>query len=70
MLPPPPEDLARLRETAERWQRGQVEYLGLPGASADWRAWHRPKLWRYERHYHAELPALAAMAHSRPVPAS
>ena len=62
LAPPPPEDLARLKALATTWQGGVVEYLGLLGASADWRAWHRPRLWRYERHYHTELVALAAMA--------
>ena len=62
LAPPPPEDLARLKAQAGQWQRGVVEYLGLPGTPGDWRAWHRPRLWRYERHYHAELVALAAMA--------
>ena len=62
LAPPPPEDLARLKAVAGSWQRGLVEYLGLPGTAADWRAWHRPTLWRYERHYHSELVALAALA--------
>src|SRR5207247_2285772 len=29
---------------------------------ADWLGGDKPRLWRYERHYHAELVSLAAMA--------
>lgn len=64
--PPPPEELQRLKGVAELWQRGRVSYLGELGDNADWRAWHKGKLWRYERHYHAELVALAAMALEEP----
>lgn len=64
--PPPPEELARHRAVADLWRKGIVEYLGQQGAAADYRAWHRPRLWRYERHYHGELVAFAAMALEEP----
>lgn len=66
LSPPPPDELARLRAVAAQWQKGIVEYLGQQGAAADYRAWHRPRLWRYERHYHSEPVAFAAMALEEP----
>ncbi|MBS2021166.1 MAG: hypothetical protein JST92_02065, partial [Deltaproteobacteria bacterium] len=62
LAPPPPDAVARHRAVAELWQRGRVEYLNDLGENADWRAWHKVKLWRYERHYHSELVSLAVMA--------
>lgn len=62
LAPPPPDEVARLRAIAELWQRGRVEYLHEPGDNADWHAPLRSKLWRYERHYHGELVALAVTA--------
>ncbi len=45
---------------AELWRQGLVEYHGIPAPKADWKANGQSKLWRYERQYHSELPALAA----------
>ena len=52
----------RLREVANLWRSGQVEYLALRGNRQDWKGAGQPRLWRYERHYHAELVALALIA--------
>jgi hypothetical protein len=66
-LPPPPGHLLSAEEAVStRWRAGEVEYLGTVGSSRDWRAEGKPRLWRYERHYHAELLSLAAMGASRP----
>jgi hypothetical protein len=48
------------KRVAELWRAGRVEYLALAGDRFDWLGAGRPKLWRYERQYHAELVALAA----------
>jgi hypothetical protein len=61
-LPPPRESLPRLKQLSDLWQRGRVEYVGLEGGNADWSGADKPKLWRYERHYHSELVALAVQA--------
>ncbi len=58
--------LEHKREAAERWCSGRVEYLGSEGDRKDWHASGRPKLWRYERQYHSELPALAALSVAEP----
>jgi Heparinase II/III-like protein/Heparinase II/III N-terminus len=49
-----------LKRVAEMWRAGKVEYLALAGDRLDWLGVGRPKLWRYERQYHAEVVALAA----------
>jgi hypothetical protein len=66
LAPPPGDLLAREHAVANRWRRGEVEYLGESGAASDWICEGRSRLWRYERHYHAELLALAALAASDP----
>lgn len=65
-LPLPKLDLRHQRGVAERWRQGRVEYLGSEGDRSDWLARAHPKLWRYERHYHAELVALAALSAAEP----
>ncbi|MBN2576785.1 MAG: heparinase II/III family protein [Deltaproteobacteria bacterium] len=42
------------------WRKGFVAYQGVQGARDDWQGEGQSRLWRYERHYHVELPALAA----------
>jgi hypothetical protein len=64
--PPPRELLAREAEGARRWRAGTVEYHGKPRARDDWRAPGMSRLWRYERQYHSEIVALAAMAAAEP----
>lgn len=54
-------DPGRLRDVADLWRQGEVEYLALRGDRRDWTGAARPRLWRYERHYHAELVALALL---------
>jgi hypothetical protein len=54
-------DAAPLRNVADSWRAGSVEYLALAGDRRDWHGEGRPKLWRYERQYHSELVALAAV---------
>jgi hypothetical protein len=66
LAPPPGELLARERAVASRWRRGEVEHLGESGPASDWTGQGRSRLWRYERHYHTELLALAALAASDP----
>jgi len=61
-VPLPREALPRLKVLIDLWQRGHVEYVGLSSGNADWAGEGKPKLWRYERHYHHELVALAAKA--------
>jgi hypothetical protein len=46
----------------ELWRSGKVRYLGIEGARHEWGAAGRPRLWAYERHYHSELVALAALS--------
>jgi hypothetical protein len=59
---PPAELLERERLVGELWRSGRVRYLGIEAARYDWKAAARPRLWRYERHYHAELVGLAALS--------
>lgn len=47
---------------AELWQQGFVAYHGIRAPRDDWRGEGRSRLWRYERQYHAEVVALAAMS--------
>jgi len=54
-------DPAPLRPIADSWRAGSVEYLAIQGDRRDWHGGARPKLWRYERQYHSELVALAAV---------
>ncbi len=61
-LPLLPETFARLRPRLEKFAEGKVEHIGVEGELADWRGADKPKLWRYEHHYHQELTALAARA--------
>jgi len=53
------------RGLAALWSHGEAAPLGLRVDRHDWsgsgEAGSRPKLWRYERHYHAELVALARL---------
>src|SRR5207248_3127041 len=42
----------RLRHMADLWRRGDVQYLAISRDRRDWVAEGRPRLWRYERHYH------------------
>jgi hypothetical protein len=51
---------------AANWRAGMVRYLALDGDRNDWYAPDRPKLWRYEHHYHSELLALAAASRLDP----
>lgn len=44
---------------AELWRQGFVEYHGIRAARDDWRGEGQSRLWRYQRHYHAELVPLA-----------
>jgi hypothetical protein len=44
---------------AELWRQGFVEYHGVRAARDDWRGEGQSRLWRYQRHYHAELVPLA-----------
>lgn len=52
-------------EVARRWAAGEVEQLGAAGP-AGWASPEQPRLWRYERQYHRELLALAALAAAAP----
>lgn len=52
------------RRVAERWRAGWVRYLSVGAPRHDWTGERQPKLWRYERHYHSELPILAALANA------
>lgn len=63
---PPPELLAEERVVADRWLTGSVAYHGIEGPRGDWHGRGMSRLWRYERHYHRELPALAALAATTP----
>lgn len=54
------------RAVAELWRAGEVSYLGRRGRRDDWQALDQVKLWRYERQYHRELVALAALAQVEP----
>lgn len=47
---------------AQLWRQGFVEYHGCRGSVGDWRGEGQSKLWRYERHYHSELPGLALLS--------
>ena len=58
--------LLRARQTAGLWRSGWVEYLGVQAARDDWGGAGKTRLWRYQRHYHDELPALAALAEVEP----
>src|ERR1039457_174935 len=44
---------------AELWRQGFVEYHGIRAARDDWQGEGQSRLWRYQRHYHAELVPLA-----------
>lgn len=59
---PPVELLERERRVGELWRTGKVRYLGIDGARHEWGAAGCPRLWRYERHYHSELVALAVLS--------
>jgi hypothetical protein len=58
--------LVRAREVAQLWRAGRVRYLSIDGDRDDWRGEGLPRLWRYERHYHAELISLAALSQREP----
>ncbi len=60
------EELVRLNRLADEWLAGVVEHVGIAGQTRDWSGIGKPKLWRYEKHYHSELVALAARAHAEP----
>lgn len=64
--PPSRELLAREAEVAQRWREGTVEYHGKSRPRDDWRAPGTSRLWRYERQYHSEIVAFAAMAAAEP----
>jgi hypothetical protein len=64
--PPPPAELAPARAVAALWQQGRVAYLGEEAPRDDWRCQGHSRLFRYERHYHSELPALALQAAEDP----
>lgn len=66
LAPPEGEGLARALATGERWRAGKVLHLGLEADRTDWRASGMPRLFRYERHYHSELVALAALSVREP----
>ncbi|MBS2027852.1 MAG: alginate lyase family protein [Deltaproteobacteria bacterium] len=57
-----PAELSEERVIVERWQRGVVEIHGVERARDDWSNAEMSRLWRYERQYHRELPALAMLA--------
>ncbi|MBK8480828.1 MAG: hypothetical protein IPL40_06600 [Proteobacteria bacterium] len=63
---PPSALLTDERLIAERWLAGAVAYHGIEGSRDDWRGRGQSRLWRYERHYHRELVALAALASAEP----
>jgi hypothetical protein len=59
----PPFDITDIDlRPAELWRQGIVEYHGVQTPRDDWLGNGRDKLCRYERQYHAELPALAAVS--------
>ena len=49
------------RGLAALWAHGEAAPLGMAVARDDWASGERPKLWRYQRHYHDELVALARL---------
>jgi len=63
---PSPDLLIREGEVAERLRQGTVRYHGLEGSREDWAGSGFSRLWRYEHHYHTEMPALAAVHRVRP----
>lgn len=63
---PPRELLQREAETAGCWRDGTVAYHGQSRSRDDWKGQGMTRLWRYERHYHSELVALAAMTAADP----
>jgi uncharacterized protein YeaO (DUF488 family) len=46
------------------WSQGLVAYHGIEGSNNDWVAHDKSRLWQYERHYHAEIIALAHAGHT------
>jgi uncharacterized heparinase superfamily protein len=63
---PPAHMLTRERAIGEQWRAGEVSYHSIAGPRDDWRCTGRARLWRYERQYHSELVALAALAATEP----
>lgn len=59
---PPIELLTREAVVAQRWRQGEVSHHGKARPRDDWKAAGMTRLWRYERQYHSEIVALAAMA--------
>lgn len=66
LAPPEGKGLERARETAERWRAGTIKHLALEASRDDFAASGFPRLFRYERHYHTELVALASLAAREP----
>jgi len=63
---PPAELLPRERAIAARWAAGKAACLGEEVDRFDWSGDGRSRLWRYERQYHTELVALAALHRVEP----
>jgi len=64
--PPEGDGLAGALVTGERWRSGKVFHLGLEADRGDWAARDKPRLFRYELHYHLELVALASLSVREP----
>lgn len=65
-LCPPGDGADDALRRAALWRSGSVEYLGIVDSREEWRGAHHPKLWRYERQYHAEIVDLAVMHRREP----
>lgn len=58
---PEGDGLERARALVDDYRAGRVSYLAQEGSTNDWHGAGLPKLWRYERQYHKELVAFAAL---------